>query len=158
MDYWNEQLLERQSKDKEKRVYVRYDPDDIRYVHIYDIEDRYLMTVPMDEMCRLRWGASKNEVADAQKRIRTAKRYAIAKANEYGNVDPETKIELMSLLALQNTRSGEDKPIRGKTIEPIRPAEDSIPKKPSKAEVNHRDLISEERMNRNIEQRMKGVV
>lgn len=55
IDYWSDELLAKYSGQK---VYYRYDPDDLSSIRIYDIDDRYLMTVPADSTAVCAFGAS----------------------------------------------------------------------------------------------------
>lgn len=156
LDYWNDDLLAMQSDNSDKRVYVRYDPDDLSYVHVYDKDDRFIMTVPLDTACRLKFGDSKERVAEANRAIRASKRAAIEKATSYGQLDPEERISALALMAKVAASQNTGEPVRGKVISPIRPDPDSVPKKAKTADVSYVE-IDEARMNRNIELRKKGV-
>ena len=48
-----------------KKVYFRYDPDNLSEVRIYDLEDRYIMTVPADNEAVLSYNASREDVKAA---------------------------------------------------------------------------------------------
>lgn len=45
IDYWNDEML---MNLLGQQVYFRYDPDDLSEVRIYDLKDRYIMSVPAD--------------------------------------------------------------------------------------------------------------
>lgn len=62
IDYWNDDLL---ATMLGKQVYFRYDPDDLSEVRIYDLEDRYIMSVPADNEAVCKYGASQEEVKNA---------------------------------------------------------------------------------------------
>lgn len=66
IDYFNKELLDMQGK----KVYYRYDPDNIGEIRIYDLEDRYLMTVPADNTAICEYGASKEEVSVAMHKVK----------------------------------------------------------------------------------------
>ena len=62
LDYWNDDML---MSLLGKQVYFRYDPDDLSEVRVYDLEDRYIMTVPVDNTAVLTYGASREDVKEA---------------------------------------------------------------------------------------------
>lgn len=66
IDYFSKELLDMQGK----KVYYRYDPDNIGEIRIYDLEDRYLMTVPADNTAICEYGASKEEVSVAMHKVK----------------------------------------------------------------------------------------
>lgn len=66
IDYFNKELLNIQGK----KVYYRYDPDNLGEIRIYDLEDRYLMTVPADNTAICKYGATKEEVAAAMHKVK----------------------------------------------------------------------------------------
>lgn len=45
-----------------EKVYFRYNPNDLKEVRIYNLEDKYLMTVPVDNTAVLTYGATKDDV------------------------------------------------------------------------------------------------
>ena len=57
--------------DREK-VYVRYNPDDLKEVRVYDENDRFLCTAPQAPVSS--YFASKDEVAESMREIRTLER------------------------------------------------------------------------------------
>lgn len=67
IDYWNDELLDKYSGQK---VYYRYDPDDLSSVRIYDLEDRYIMTVPADSTAVCEFGASQDDLKAAMKTVK----------------------------------------------------------------------------------------
>lgn len=67
IDYWNDDML---MNLLGRQVYFRYDPDDLSEVRIYDLEDRYIMSVPADNTAVLKYGASKDEVKEAMGKVR----------------------------------------------------------------------------------------
>lgn len=62
IDYWTTEML---NVLEGKQVYYRYDPDDLSEVRLYDLQDRYLMTVPADNTAVLEYGVSKEDVKEA---------------------------------------------------------------------------------------------
>ena len=53
-----------------KKVYLRYDPEDLRSVRVYDADEKYIMTVPLISEIMLDYGASKDEVRTAMQQKR----------------------------------------------------------------------------------------
>ncbi len=66
IDYFNKELLDMQGK----KVYYRYDPDNLSAIRIYDLEDRYLMTVSADNTAICEYGASQEEVSTAMHKVK----------------------------------------------------------------------------------------
>lgn len=73
IDYWNDDFL---FLMQGQTVYFRYDPDDLSEVRIYDLEDRYLMSVPADNTAVLSYNSSREEVKAAMAKTRRLERIA----------------------------------------------------------------------------------
>ena len=71
IDYWNDELV---FQYLGQQVYYRYDPDDLSEVRVYDLQDRFIMTVPADNTAVLTYGASKEEVKEAMAKVRRMER------------------------------------------------------------------------------------
>lgn len=101
IDYWNDDFVHLMLG---KKVYFRYDPDNLSSVRIYDLEDRYIMTVPADNETVLSYNASKDEVKAAMAKTRRLERIA----REYkenailAEVDRITSMELVLKQAERN--------------------------------------------------------
>lgn len=67
IDYWSDDML---MNLLGQQVYFRYDPDDLAEVRLYDLQDRYIMSVPADNTAVLKYGASKEEVKEAMGKVR----------------------------------------------------------------------------------------
>lgn len=96
-----------------KRVYVRYDPDNMDKVRVYAAEsDSYMMTVEMNTETRLRYGASKEEISAAMKNIRSVKNNTRKKLEEFiAAIPPESRIDALALnleKAQENINSGDN--------------------------------------------------
>lgn len=74
LDYWNQELLGSQYFGKQ--VYIRYDPEDLASVRLYDTKDRYIMTVPVDSEAVSRYGAGRDELRAARQKIAGVKKAA----------------------------------------------------------------------------------
>ena len=59
IDYYNDELILNYFG---KEMYCRYDPEDISTVRVYDLNDNYIMTVPVDNEAVLTYGSSKDAV------------------------------------------------------------------------------------------------
>ena len=71
IDYWNDDFVQLMLG---KTVYYRYDPEHLSEVRIYDLEDRYIMSVPADDAAVLSYDASKDEVKEAMAKTRRLER------------------------------------------------------------------------------------
>lgn len=71
IDYWTADMV---NALRGQEVYYRYDPDDLSEVRLYDLQDRYLMTVPADNTAVLTYGTSKDEVKEAIGKVRRMER------------------------------------------------------------------------------------
>ena len=95
-----------------KQVYFRYDPDNLSQIRIYDLEDRYLMSVPADNQAVLSYGASKEEVKTAMAKTRRLEKIA----EEYkrnaviAEADRITTMDLVLREAQRNKENYKGKP------------------------------------------------
>jgi len=94
IDFWNDDFI---SLMLGKQVYFRYDPDDLSEVRIYDLEDRYIMSVPADNTAVLSYNASKEEVKAAMAKTRRMERIAreYKESAVLADVDRITAMELV---------------------------------------------------------------
>jgi len=94
IDFWNDEFV---SLMLGKQVYFRYDPDDLSEVRIYDLEDRYIMTVPADNTAVLSYNASKEDVKAAMAKTRRMERIAreYKESAVLADVDRITAMELV---------------------------------------------------------------
>jgi len=67
----NEFLFDRQGQE----VYVRYDPNDLTAVRVYDIEDRFIGVVGARSELILEYGADKEKIKEAMQVKRSYKKY-----------------------------------------------------------------------------------
>lgn len=104
IDYWNDDFVHLMLG---KKVYFRYDPEDLSGVRIYDLEDRYIMTVPADSEAVLSYGAGKDDVRAAMAKTRRLKR--IAKEYKENIILAEAdRITAMELVLKQAERNKAD--------------------------------------------------
>lgn len=143
--YWNpEFLIEYQGQ----KVYLRYDPEDLREVRIYNQKDEYLCTVPCDNETILKYGSSKEDVKVAHQKIRSFKK--VVKAyNENSGLEAFDKIDAFDLMlwkARKNIEARDEMDAaEAKVLEVIR-ANEPITQEPAPAEDVSVDL---QRMIRN---------
>ena len=101
LEYWNDELLMRHFGEK---VYFRYNPNDLKEVRIYNLEDKYLMTVPVDNTAVLTYGATKDDVKAGMAVTRKLEKIA----NEYkknvviAEADRVTALDLVLRQAQRN--------------------------------------------------------
>lgn len=67
LDYYNDELL---LHWQGKKVYVRYDPEDLSSVRVYDLDDKYITTAQADNKTIAAYGSNKDTIAMAMKEIR----------------------------------------------------------------------------------------
>ncbi|MEY8232855.1 Mu transposase C-terminal domain-containing protein [Oscillospiraceae bacterium 50-16] len=101
LDFWNDDML---MNLMGKQVYFRYDPDDLSEVRVYDLEDRYIMTVPVDNTAVLTYGASQEDVKKAMGKVRRMERLTkeALKVSAYPAFGKRTALELVMEQAQQN--------------------------------------------------------
>ena len=109
IDYWNDDFVHLMLG---KKVYFRYDPEDLSEVRIYDLEDRYIMSVPADSEAVLSYGAGKDDVKSAMAKTRRLERIA----KEYkeniilAEADRITAMELVLKQAERNKANYQGRP------------------------------------------------
>lgn len=109
IDYFNNEML---MQLLNKQVYLRYDPDDLSSVRLYDLEDRYIMTVESDNEAVLEYGASKADVKQAMSKTRQFKKAAkeTLKGSVLNEIDRNTALELVLKKAKENKQSEVEQP------------------------------------------------
>lgn len=65
--YFNDDLLMNLTG---KRVFVRYDPENLDEIRVYDQDEKYVMTVPIRDDMRLRYGDTQEKIKHAAKEQR----------------------------------------------------------------------------------------
>lgn len=101
LDYWTPEFL---SAMVGKTVYYRYDPDDLRTVRAYDLEDRFLCELPCRDELVQQYGSSADQIADGMAAIRAAQKYAKSGMAALINPDisPDTALGLVLARAAYN--------------------------------------------------------
>lgn len=98
-----------------KKVYFRFDPDDLREVRVYDEQDRYLCTAT--QQGKISYYASAEEVKEKMKQIREFERM-VKNWKKQKQVEAEDALELTMWQAEQNLAAGEQ--LNPSIITPIR--------------------------------------
>ena len=99
LDYYTPELANLRMKDK---VYLRYDPENLDKVRVYDLEDRFLTEAPQSTLTA-GYLATQEQIAE----LMAAKRKAEKAVREYGQAlrlpeDPERALNLATALAQRN--------------------------------------------------------
>lgn len=145
IDYWNNEFVDNYIG---KEVYFRYDPDDLGSVRVYDLEDRFIMTVPADNEAVITYGASQDDVKKAVGKTgshgKEVKRQLKELKGLYGG---RTALEIM----LEKAHSNKDiKIVSGNpVIEIQKSGEKESVRKAAGAENDN--IVSFDRMIRNVE-------
>lgn len=87
-----------------RKVYLRYDPECMDSVRVYDLEDRYILTAPRATMLSGGYGISKEQIKEGMRYIRAAER-TIKQAVELKRMpiaDPNAARELVLAYAAAN--------------------------------------------------------
>ena len=125
LDYWNDDML---MSLLGKQVYFRYDPDDLSEVRVYDLEDRYIMTVPVDNTAVLTYGASREDVKEAMGKVRRMERLTreALKVSAYPAFGKRTALELVMEQAYQSKTARIVPSADPKVLELQRPDEEPL--------------------------------
>lgn len=97
IDYWTADMV---NALRGQEVYYRYDPDDLSEVRLYDLQDRYLMTVPADNTAVLTYGTSQDEVKEAMGKVKRMERVT-KEALEYSTLPMIGKQTALNLVLQQ---------------------------------------------------------
>ncbi|GMQ61170.1 Mu transposase C-terminal domain-containing protein [Vallitalea maricola] len=113
--YWNKQLIVTHQKDK---VYLRYDPENVGTVRVYDENDKFLCIAENKEA--LEYGASKEDIKKAASEIKrvekTVKNYL--KDNSINVYKAPDKLDIMLKRANMNIEN--QKEPKAKVLEMVR--------------------------------------
>lgn len=146
IDYWNDEFVD---KYRGQEVYFRWDPDDLSYVRVYDLEDRYLMTVPADNEAVLEYGSSQEDVKVAMGKTGSLGKKVRQQLKEIKNLHGRKtalEIALRKAHANKNIKIVTEKPViqlHRANEQPLRMA----------VGASDEQLVSTERMIRNLEKK-----
>lgn len=85
-----------------KKVYFRYDPYNISTVRIYDLQDRYLQTVPVDNLTVGKYGLGTEDVKNALRLIHSAEREDKSRLKQVRSLGLPTARDLVLARVAQN--------------------------------------------------------
>jgi len=103
------------------RVYLRYDPEDLREVRVYNEKDEFICTVLADNETILKYGANKEDIRKATAKIKQFKK-TVKAYNENSGLESYPKIEAFDLMlwkAHQNLANAAPEP-KAKIVEMVR--------------------------------------
>lgn len=115
--FYSDELI--MGHDREK-VYVRYDPDDLAQVRVYDEHDRFLCSAKQAPVSS--YFASKDEVAENQRQTRTLEK-AVRGYKKQKGIEADDALELIMREAEARMSAGEK--LDPKIITPIRAIDDT---------------------------------
>lgn len=109
IDYWDYSLLQNMLGEQ---VFLRYDPDDLTEVRVYNLDDRYIMSVPTDNMTILKYGANAEDVKRAMAETRKGKKLEKERMRSMINaeISNKTALEITLSQAKNNLEETLDKP------------------------------------------------
>ncbi|MEE0858297.1 MAG: Mu transposase C-terminal domain-containing protein [Acutalibacteraceae bacterium] len=105
LEYINDDLL---LNWQGKKVYVRYDPENLASVRVYDLEDRFITTAKCADETVLEYGADKETVANAMREVRRQERIVrdSVKANRVVALGSKTALDIV-LCEVENNKRKE---------------------------------------------------
>lgn len=151
IDYYNDDLILNHFGES---VYCRYDPEDISEVRIYDLDDNYIMTTPTDNEAVLAYGASKDAVAQALRKVKSLEKLTKQelKASQITAFGKETALNLVLATAEENKANAEE--INPKVIS-VHRADETAEQLPMAVGQSNIVTIDKAKMIRNLEQRQE---
>ncbi len=123
IDYMNDEIRNLFNK----QVYLRYDPENIDTVRVYDLEDRFIMEVERSKALRMGYNATTDEVKTGMGVIRHAKRIdkEHTRLASLPIADEKTAFELVMAYAQKNLEDMPE-PVSAKAIELVRVQEEPL--------------------------------
>ena len=138
-----------------KQVYCRYDPNDLSEVRIYDLEDKFIMSVPCADDTILKYGAGKEEIKEAQRKIRIEKKKVRENVAAIKALGYKTARELVLAEAMEN-KNNPAVHSDPKVIELVRAEEEALYKQAAGCDVeiniNRMIMSASKRMEDNDEE------
>lgn len=108
LEYYNDELL---LHWQGKQVYVRYDPENLATVRVYDLEDRYITTAQCANETVLEYGTDKDTVATAIREVRRQERIVAdnAKATRIVALGAKSALDIVLCEVENNKRTSTPK-------------------------------------------------
>ena len=146
LDYWNDDFL---FNYMGKKVYFRYDPDNLSAVRVYDLEDRFIMTVPVDNTAVLKYGDGQEQVKAGIRKVRQLERITkeALEASTVQAFGKRTALELVLEQALDNKTARIIPEATPKILELQRPQEEPLLKAVGGPDL---DVMNRNAMKRNV--------
>lgn len=125
ISYWDDDFI---MQMQGKQVYLRYDPDDLREVRVYDLQDRFICTLPARDDVICKYGDDGEQVKDAIRKTRSLKKKAKAQveASILPFVSRRTALELVMEQAYQSKTARIVPSADPKVLELQRPDEEPL--------------------------------
>ena len=125
ISYWDDDFI---MQMQGKQVYLRYDPDDLREVRVYDLQDRFICTLPARDDVICKYGDDGEQVKDAIRKTRSLKKKAKAQveASILPFVSRRTALELVMEQAHQSKTARIVPSADPKVLELQRPDEEPL--------------------------------
>ncbi|GHU88114.1 hypothetical protein FACS1894202_03640 [Clostridia bacterium] len=147
LDYFNEELLS--NMDDSKQYWVKYDPKDLSFVHVYREDNSYWLTAPRDETMLIGVLDNVTNISEAihtkNKLIRSQK----LQAKLMSKISSENKIDFFAVMSGQWDKHSERGDVRGKIIKPFSPNPGIMPTIDGITNIT----IDVDKANRNAERR-----
>ncbi len=140
-----------------QRVYIRYDPEDLREVRLYEAEtDRFIRTVALSRETSIAFDADRKDVALAMSKVREVHKAIKKDYKEYKErLSPEKRIDMLDMQIRKAQRQkGEFAINTPKVILPVTASEEPIERKVAVGE-SHVVKLDIEMMNKNAANRLK---
>lgn len=116
--YWNKEFL---LSYQGRQVYLRYNPEDLREVRVYNEKDQFLCAVPADNETILEYGAKKEDVRIASAKIKDFKK-TVKAYGENSGLEAYPMIDALDLMlwkAKQNIAAKGPQP-KARVVEIVR--------------------------------------
>lgn len=106
IDYWTPEFL---SEWGGKKVYYRYDPQDLAEIRVYNEEDQFICTLPADNVAVLEYGAGKQSIQQAM-RLLTKYNRLVREWTDGKLLTTDEKIAACDLMLIQARENIENPP------------------------------------------------
>jgi hypothetical protein len=149
LHYWSSNFI---MQYQGKEVYLRYDPEDLREVRVYNEQDAFLTTVQADDDTILKYGAAKDDVKKALSKIRSFKK-SVKEYNDNSILETMPKINLLDLMLWQSknniAKRKDSENAQAKVLEVVRANEPLSPEsqQDEEVEVDLQRMIHNSRQN-----------
>ncbi len=152
LEYWDENTW----KLLGQKVYVRYDPEDLNEVRIYEAEtDRFICVLPLSLETSILFDAEGEDIALAQQKVRKAHKAIKANLKEYKTRLPAAQRIDMLDMQLRRAHSGKAEFVikQPSVVVPVLSGEDSEPRFKAVSGEKTAVVIDINKMNRNAQKR-----